>query len=267
MTTRPTLRARLRTALPPRLVERVAVLRRRARAASHAGDAVECPLCGGRFARFLPAGERHPIFERHDFVAGGHRPNVRCPRCDARERERLLGLFLALPASARFLDGAARVLHFAPERRLEALFRRSGARYVTADLDGAGVDRAVDVTAIPFEAGTFDLVVCNHVLEHVPDDRRALGEIGRVLRPDGVAIVQVPRATDLATTFEDPDATTPERRVAAFGQFDHVRIYGRDYVERLSSAGLAFEPWLPEAALLRRHGLDPRDPLMVGRPR
>jgi len=222
-------------------------------------------LCGGSFSGFLPAGERHPIFERHDFVAGGNRPNVRCPRCDGRDRERLLQLFLQQPEQARLLEGSSSILHFAPERRLARFLRTTPARYVTADLDGVGVDRRIDVTDIPFEAATFDLVICNHVLEHVPDDRQALREIGRVLEPDGVAIVQIPRALDLETTFEDPSITSEAQRIEIFGQFDHVRIYGRDYVQRLSSADLQFEGWLPGKIERHRHGLDPRDPLMVGR--
>lgn len=261
------LRARIRSALPSATVERIARWRRRLRASSLSGDAVSCPLCDGRFAGFLPAGERHPIFERHDFVAGGHRPNVRCPRCDSRERERLLRRFLDEPAQAPLLNASASILHFAPERRLETFFRGTAASYVTADLDGAGVDRRIDVTDIPFAAATFDLVVCNHVLEHVPDDRRALEEIGRVLKPDGVAVVQVPRAVDLETTYEDPGKRTEAERIEAFGQFDHVRIYGRDYAQRLSAAALAFDGWLPGEDDCRRFGLDRRDPLMVGRHR
>ena len=214
-----------------------------------------------------PAGERHAIFERYDIVAGGYRDNVRCPRCGCRDRERLVHLFLNLAGQRRLSGAGSRVLHIAPERRLEGFLRSSACHYTSADLDGRNVDRQLDVTDMPDADASFELVICNHVFEHVPSDGAALDEIARVLTPNGVAIVQVPHATDLAHTHEDDTITDVEARIAAFGQFDHARLYGRDYVERLSSRALAFTPWLPDEDACERHGIDRRDPLMVGRRR
>lgn len=133
------------------------------------------------------------------------------------------------------------VLHFAPSSGVDEWLRSlPNVRYLTADLDPDVADMPADITQLPFGNESFDLIVCLHVLEHVPDDRAAMRELIRVLRPGRIAVVQVP-PSELPETFEDSSATTPRDRARAFGQHDHVRICGADYGRRLEEAGFLVE--------------------------
>lgn len=193
------------------------------------GDAVECPICGGRFRRFV---------SKHS--ASGARPGARCPRCGSLERHRLLWLYLR--DGTDLLTRPMRVLHFAPEPGIgEKLRELPGCDYLSADLDSPPAMVRMDVQDIPSADDSFDAVICNHVLEHVPDDRRAMREIRRVLNPAGWAILGVPLQPGRETTFEDPDVHSPAERERVYGQFDHVRAYGRDYAERLEECGFDVE--------------------------
>lgn len=199
---------------------------RLARRVASAGTSRMCPVCGGRSRRFLPYG----VVPRAD---------ARCLRCGALERHRLVWLYFA-QHSDLFDRPSPRVLHIAPEpafaRRLR---RRLGPGYVTADIAGGGTTEACDVTHLPHRDESFDVVYCSHVLEHVPDDRRAMREMARVLRPTGWAMVLVPITAE--RTDEDPTITDPAERLRRFGQHDHVRRYGPDYVDRLRDAGFAVD--------------------------
>lgn len=187
---------------------------------AYRGSAVECPCCSGAFRRF---------------ARFGGRDNALCPRCFALERHRLLCLYLSDHPLGQDLS----VLHFAPEESLQTKLRRR-ERYVGADLDSPRADVKIDITAIPYEE-EFDVVICNHVLEHIPNDRKAMRELARALKPGGIALMQHPMDESRAETYEDPTLTSPEQRLAAFGQFDHVRVYGRDFVDRLHEAGFDVE--------------------------
>lgn len=192
------------------------------RAARHRGDQVECPCCDSTFSRFLPHRGR---------------AQAKCPRCGALERHRVLWLFLETETD---LLGGGSLLHIAPEYAFQRrLSRMSGLRYVSGDIDSALADQELDLMDLPFESESFDFLMCNHVLEHVEDDRRALAEINRVLVPGGWAVLMCPVDGRRATTLEDPTAVTPEDRHRVFGQSDHVRLYGRDYPDRLAQAGFA----------------------------
>jgi SAM-dependent methyltransferase len=193
------------------------------RSIGHRGDLVECPCCDSTFSRFLPhRGRTH----------------AKCPRCGALERHRVLWLFLERETDLFERPGA--MLHIAPEYAfLRRLSKMSGLRYVTGDFDSALASHQLDVMDIPFGAESFDFLICNHVLEHVEDDRLALAEIHRVLKPGGWAILMCPVDHRRATTLEDPAAVTPEDRHRVFGQSDHVRLYGRDYADRLAEVGFA----------------------------
>jgi SAM-dependent methyltransferase len=232
---------------------RLARLRPRWRSALYRGDAVICPVCDGAFRRFAPDRLGRPVL---------------CPRCSSQERHRALWLFL--DGRERPLAGVSRLLHLAPEAGiLERLRSRDGFEYVTADLDSPLADDRVDLEALPYADGSFDAVICSHVLEHVGDDRVAMGELLRVLRPAGVAWVMVPVDASLATTREDPALLTEEERRAEFWQEDHVRLYGRDFAVRLEAAGFAVEvrPLAAEhgPATARRFGLSELDDLFVAR--
>jgi len=126
----------------------------------------------------------------------------------------------------------------APEPGIEReLRRRTAFRYTSADLHDPRVDDTVDITDMPYADRTFDLVICSHVLEHVPQDRAAMREVARVLKETGTALIMVP-FHDAPVTDEDPSITSPAEREVRFGQHDHVRYYGRDIIERLTMAGL-----------------------------
>ncbi len=187
----------------------------------------KCPICGKHLRGFLPFG-LHP------------RPNAKCPFCESLERHRSLWLFVS--DRTNLLSGGLTVLHLAPERCLRTkLSRLSGIHYVAADLDPTLAGIRLDVQLIPFKNDSFDCILCSHVLEHVPDDQKAMREIFRVLKLGGWAILQVPLDGSRDETFEDPNITSPEERERVFGQRDHVRIYGKDYNQRLANAGFVIQ--------------------------
>lgn len=202
-------------------------LQRRRRARDYAGNAVECPICGGRFAGFLPCGDPP-------------RP-VRCPACLSVERDRLVYLFLR--RTTDIFEKPQSLLHIAPEVSLHSKLSQVGHRYHTGDLQSPLARERVDITALPYPALKFDAIICNHVLEHVPNDAHAMAEFCRVLKPGGWALLLVPFRPD-QPTYEDWNITEPAARRIAFGQEDHVRIYGSDYAVRLRAAGFAVqEDW------------------------
>lgn len=204
-----------------------------------------CVMCGHRIGRFLPVhgGWRAapPLMLALEMV-GSDLDHFECPRCGCNDRERHLLMFLQAAGVLSALKGKS-VLHFAPEKRLAPRIVAAGpARYVKADLYPQAVDVIrVDMLAMQFADASFDVVIANHVLEHVDDDLRALAEIRRVLKPDGIAILQTPFSKALQHTWSDPGITGKSARAQAYGQDDHVRLYGRDILERFASAGLRSE--------------------------
>jgi ubiquinone/menaquinone biosynthesis C-methylase UbiE len=149
-------------------------------------------------------------------------------------------MWLYLKEQTDFFKNGLHVLHIAPEACFIKRFERiHGDRYVTADIESPLAKIKMDIHQIPFEKNTFDVVLCNHVLEHVKDDIRAMAEIHRVLKPNGFAILQVPFFNPVPdVTFEDPGITDRREREKVFGQDDHVRKYGNDYAQRIKRAGL-----------------------------
>lgn len=185
------------------------------------GDRQACPCCGGRFRRFL---QGHVTIRR----------NI-CPGCHSYSRQRAIALLL----EQMDLD-ERRILHFAPETALDRFFARMPeANRVTTDLV-APADLRLDITKIDLPDDSFDLVLCSHVLEHIPDDRAAMRELARILAPGGLALIVVPYFPQIHTR-EDPTVTDPLRRAIAFGQPDHVRVYGSDLAGRLLEAGFEVE--------------------------
>ena len=221
-----------------------------------AATGVTCPLCGWSGPEFLPQGR-------------GARANARCQGCNSMERHR--ALYLYLRDHTRVLEGPTRLLHFAPENALRAVFEAEPAiEYVTTDLEMEGVSVRMDICELLFRDGVFDCVICSHVLEHVPDDHRAMSEVLRVLKPDGLALIMVPiLGTPDGKTYEDPAIVTPEERERAFGQRDHVRIYGEDFPDRLRDAGFDVEEVKPgsnfEPGSIERFGLYPKERIFVCR--
>jgi SAM-dependent methyltransferase len=205
------------------------------------GKGYTCNYCGAEYKKFVPEYPGPDIaepLEVHSVVAG-YGDNVFCPNCLSKNRERLLKAVIAeyLPISGK------KILHFSPERNLYRWLRQQAA-VTTVDLVPGfyrDIDSRIaiaDATQLTFADSSFDIVIANHILEHIPDDKKAMREIYRVLGPQGVAILQVPYSETLAATIEEPDISDPDRQAARFGQKDHVRIYAlRDYVQRLEAAG------------------------------
>ena len=134
------------------------------------------------------------------------------------------------------------MLHFAPEQAFLKRFRKlKNISYTTTDLNSPIADVKADICSLPFEDNSYDFIICNHVLEHIPDDTKAMQELYRVLAPNGTAILQVPYDRTRETTFEDHTITDPKERAAIFGQYDHVRVYGMDYFDTLKSVGFSVE--------------------------
>jgi hypothetical protein len=190
-------------------------------------------LLPGRYPAYCPICLSH----HEEFWAFGRnlRPNALCPECHGLERHRFLWIFLK--RHTNFQEAALRLLHFAPEPDFGVrLSHARRVRYVSVDLER---DRRpsvqADITALSFVERSFDAIVCSHVLEHVPDDRQAMRELRRALRPVGWLVVQVPIYA--AITDEDPSVTDPAVREQRFGQSDHVRMYGPDVADRLREAG------------------------------
>ncbi|MBR5844674.1 MAG: methyltransferase domain-containing protein [Rikenellaceae bacterium] len=194
------------------------------------GSGKECPLCGCKRRKFLPYGYVSP------------RENALCPNCLALERHRLLWLWLIGESDiGRGAIALPRLLHIAPEvalmRKFRKMYEKCPERYVTADLESPLADIHFDIQQIPLEDNSFDAVICNHILEHVEDDRLALKELYRILRPGGWGVILSPVELTRAETFEDDTITDEAERTRIFGQYDHRRIYGRDYAKRLAEAG------------------------------
>jgi len=201
------------------------------------GRRLECPFCGWHFRCFKPAGFHYRVIVEKQVIGGHwHRDNV-CPRCLSNARERLA--YLYLKDRTALFDKPTRLLHVAPEPQLASVLKRSAnIKYVSADLFGPGVMSRFDIQQTPFMDQTFDVVICNHVMEHVADDSVAMAEVHRILKPGGWALLQIPVALKLDQTIEDPTALTEAQRIERFGQEDHVRLYARgDYISRLQAAG------------------------------
>lgn len=212
--------------VPRKYLQRVAGVGSKVLGVFYAGSNVNCPVCGKHYRKFLPYGRINP------------RQNALCPNCLSLERHRLIWLYLK--ERTDFFKEKLDVLHIAPEACFINRFEKQhGDRYITADIESPLAKVKMDIHDIPFKENTFDAVLCNHVLEHVRDDIRAMQEIRRVLKPGGFSILQVPFFYPLPEkTFEDPSITDPRQREKIFGQDDHVRKYGTDYAARLQHAGL-----------------------------
>ncbi len=182
------------------------------------------PIDGKSFKSFLPYGY------------GKQRNNVLSPSTLSLERHRLLWLYLKNETD--FFSANSKILHFAPEQCFLKRFKTlKNLDYTTTDLLSPIADVKADICNLPFKDNTFDVILCNHVLEHIPDDTKAMEELYRVMKQGGYGIFQIPQDLDRATTFEDNSITDKKERAKIFGQYDHVRVYGRDYFDKLSQIG------------------------------
>jgi SAM-dependent methyltransferase len=238
--------AGLKAAVPPRYKQAARRAFLRAAAITSNGSDVCCPCCGRESSHFVRF----------------HGEPDQCPGCGSLMRHR--ALLMLLRDHYRLPERTGRVLHVGPGAAVANwIGGLEGLDYVTADLDSPIARVQLDATAMPFEDESFDFAICVHVLEHIPDDRKALAEFFRVLRPGSPAVFQVP-PSDLETTREDPAVTDPQERERLFGQYDHVRLCGADYPERIADAGFEVgrEDYVEQLdeATRARHGLRTGEP-------
>lgn len=230
-------------------------LKLRANLLLYSGNQVHCCLCDTGSRKFKTFGWRH-------------KKSPKCIHCGSRARHRLIWKFL-LERTPLF-ENHVKILHFAPEKPVyKNILRHELVEYYPCDLYPDKYDfildqvNKVDITKIPFEDNLFDIILCNHVLEHVPDDKTAMKELFRVMKVGGFGIFQVPVDYSRDLTFEDFSITDPREREKAFGQFDHVRWYGRDYKQRLEDTGFRVDlnnyVNTFSAHDIRRNGFDPEE--------
>lgn len=221
--------------VPWRLIRKMGLLD-----AMSANDIRECNICGYHGC-FLPRGNGF----------------LQCPNCKSGNRHRLIIWFLRTHMP-QFFSEPMRVLHFAPEQSLGSLFRNlSNLTYETADLGAKGVTHHFDLQKEHRGEDVYDLIMANHIMEHIPDDRAAIQNILHMLKPGGLAIITVPTRTDSEETDDDPTVIDPEQRQRRFGASNHLRFYGRDLVKKLCEEGLSasiYEP--PEGDLADRYAMN-----------
>lgn len=220
------------------------------------GDAVECPVCEKKFRKFLSYGSK---------VA--HRENVMCPYDLTLERHRLMWLYLKNESNF-FTAEKLNVLHIAPEQCFHQRFKaQKNLNYLTGDLLSPIADMHFDLHAIPLEDNQYDVIFCNHVMEHVDDALQCMKELYRVMKPGGWGILQVPQDRNRTSTYEDASIVTPEEREKHFWQYDHVRLFGLDYPDWLRKAGWEVTEYDPNdyfsPELMERYRLQKQEVLYV----
>lgn len=250
------------------VIELARSIRQRLLPIFYRGDRFECPACGAGLRSFIAGGEQLPIFDEKKIIGAGYRRNNFCPACWTTDRERLILAFVQ--ARSAFIPDAGVVLNVAPEPSLCRHFtEQPGILHIRADFMRPNMSVMLDVQRLPLPDSSVDLVICNHVLEHVADDRLAMSEILRVMKPGAAAVLQAPIAPDEAHTSEDPSITDPRERERLFGQDDHVRLYGQDYQSRLRDAGFDLNciDWSKRPEFFggapERYGLNPEETLFV----
>lgn len=211
------------------------------RARKYKGNKYLCPICEGKFSKFLPSGLSYEVIKEKNIIGAGYRENAVCPRCLSYDRERLIYLYLKNEKEFIFKSDI-KMLHVAPEKTLRKIFlEHKNIDYLSADLTHPSAKVKMDITNIHLENDTFNVIICNHVLEHIPDDKKAMSELYRVLKTGGFAILQVPLSYTISKTEEDLSIDNDKDRIRLYGQEDHVRLYGADYKDRLEEVGFKVE--------------------------
>jgi SAM-dependent methyltransferase len=210
------------------------------RAIYYTGNSCECNICNRKFRKMLPGGFNLPIIGEKEIIGAGPRNHI-CPYCQSTDRDRFVKLFF--DNRPELLNDKIKMLHIAPEPGLYRFFSSfEDVDYIPAAKYHEGIYypsemTLVDLTDMHYSDSEFDIIIANHVLEHIPKDKLALSEIYRTLRKGGIAILQVPYSNNTDFTYENTNLKTVKQREDNYGQFDHVRLYGKDYPELLESAG------------------------------
>ncbi|QNF35635.1 class I SAM-dependent methyltransferase [Adhaeribacter swui] len=243
-------------------------LKKRVNVFLHQGDKYFCPFCHYSSKNLAPIGLDIPVNREKQIIGGGRRLGG-CYQCGSTDRERLIYAYLKEKLLLFDADKNKSILHIAPEKQLSRVLLNFNFRqYICGDLFTPGYSypphvQNMNVLDIPYPDDTFDLVLCNHVLEHVPPDLEAMQELRRVLKKEGQAILQVPISKNTAKTFEDFSISDPQQREIIFGQKDHIRIYGQDYPQRLEQAGFKVAR-LNLFNEFSRYGINPDEDLFIG---
>lgn len=205
-----------------------------------------CNCCNHRVMRFLPYGAKSPVYSKHKIIGGGYR-TVRCPICGSVDRYRWF--LYVLKSHTTIFQNSCAVLHFAPEPEISVLLRNSdNIHYFTGDIEKGNADCVIDITDIPFKDESFDYIIANHVLSYVEKEDKAIYEMKRCIKPEGKIILSFPICTDL-NTYEDYHAKDQGMDLELFGTLYNVRMYGKDYKERLEKYGLTIKSFSPENEL------------------
>ena len=242
-------------------------LRTQYRKIVYKGTKYKCPYCGFMSNDFLKIGLPHEANIKHQIIGAAVR-NGGCVNCDSVDRDRLLYAYFKHEVYLLQDHLNTSILHLAPEWRLsEEFLKFKYSKYVCTDKFMPGYNYPLhtidmDIMDIKFPDNSFDWVICNHVLEHIPNDIGAMKELYRVLKPNGKAVLQVPFSNLLEKTYENPEVITDAQRIEHYGQFDHVRIYGHDYITRLESVGFKFER-LNISDKYKHYGLIPQEDLFI----
>ena len=236
------------------------------------GSRFYCNCCNSRIRNLRPGGSSNPVFDKIKVVGAGYHENDYCPVCKSSYRTRIVKFYLD------YIDAFGkniRVLHIAPEAQIAYILSvKTNIEYIPGDIDPTPYSyytkiTYIDLLSMQFDNEYFDLVICNHVLEHIPDDKKAMKEIYRVMKYGGSAILQVPISYSIKSTIEDMTITSWEERLEKYGHKDHVRIYGRDYFDRLRDTGFQveiFNPFNARSALnISRLALDADERVFIAK--
>lgn len=212
------------------------------------GKSYYCNCCNSDIKYFIPGNPSPKVIEEKEIIGAGYHKHDVCPVCKSSYRQRSVMVYLD---QSRILEKETELLHVAPEPSLHyVLTGKKNIHYMCGDIEPEkyryyAKAQYVNLLELTFSDNRFNLIICNHVFEHIEDDLKAMKELFRVLKPGGTAILQVPISWKISATFEDPAVKSPEERLQLFGQADHVRIYGKDYIERLKKAGFIVEIFKP----------------------
>lgn len=238
----------------------------------HPGNKYYCLYCNKTYGKFIHEGVKAGVFKKYTIAGGGYKTNTRCPNCGSVDRARLLALFFKLRTDAFYKK--TDILHISPNKSIaDLLCKYSNINHVVGALEPDEFKKynpiRMDVQKIDLCDNQFDIVICCHIIEHVADDDSAIREIYRILKPKGFAVLQVPLALNLRKTLEEKSLKTSKERKTAYGQTDHLRLYGIDYFDKLNSAGFRIvrdnpfdNKWLCEQEL-EKHRLDRIEDVIV----
>ncbi len=268
------MKSKLKKYIPSALGYKIKEIRQKILGFYYSGTNYYCPFCKKSFRKMLTGGSKHPVLEEKQIIGSGYRQNCVCPKCLSTDRDRLI--FLYLKEKTNIFSEKLKVLHISPSISLKKFISSlPNIDYTTGIKYHEGFyysknSAILDITDIPFKNNEFDIIICNHVLEHILDDKKAMTELFRVLKPDGWAILQVPISHILKTTYEDKNITTTKEREKYFGQFDHVRIYGQDYIKRLEDVGFKVETHNPNKenwgiSDITKYAINPDEDIFIAR--